>query len=120
MTRNVCRKRALAAAALASMLGLGCSSGGGARPPSDAGGDGGPSAHSVRLTWKASSTPGVTYDLYRGVTPGGPYEEIQSGISTIQTTDKTVSSGTTYYYVARSQDSSGQSVNSNEVKAVVP
>jgi hypothetical protein len=87
---------------------------------SDAAKSDGSAAHSVLLDWTASTTPGVTYDLLRGTVSGGPYTQILSGISTTTTTDTTVAAGATYYYVARSQDSSGQSVNSNEVKAVIP
>jgi hypothetical protein len=81
----------------------------------DAGG-----SHSVALQWVASTTPNVTYDVLRGAAHGGPYTPIQTGITTTSTTDSTVSSATTYYYVARAQDSAGQSSDSNEVVAVIP
>jgi hypothetical protein len=76
--------------------------------------------HSVSLQWTASTTPGVTYDLLRSTVSGGPYTQLQGGIISTATTDPNVTAGVTYYYVARSQDSSGQSVDSNEVKAVIP
>jgi hypothetical protein len=85
----------------------------------DATGDG-PTMHSVLLQWTASTTPGVTYDLLRGTVSGGPYTQIQSGVGGTSATDTTVMAGATYYYVARSQNSSGESVNSNEVKEVLP
>jgi fibronectin type 3 domain-containing protein len=97
----------------------GCTSGGDSGAPGGTP-ESGASSHSVLLKWEASPTPSVTYDLYRGTTPGGPYTQILSGITTTSTTDTTVSPGTTYYYVARSQDSAGQSVDSNEVQAAIP
>jgi hypothetical protein len=76
--------------------------------------------HSVSLQWVASSTPGVTYNLYRGTVSGGPYTVVQSGITTVSTTDSNVTSGTTYYYVVRAADSDGESANSNEIPAAIP
>jgi hypothetical protein len=76
--------------------------------------------HSVALSWNASATAGVTYNLYRGTASGGPYAEVQAGITSTAATDVTVSSNTTYYYVIRSHDSAGESGNSNQVVAVVP
>jgi hypothetical protein len=87
---------------------------------SDAGGPDATTTHSVVLEWVASTAPGVTYDVLRGTVSGGPYTQIQSGIASTATTDTNVTAGATYYYVARSQDLGGQSVNSNEVKAVIP
>jgi hypothetical protein len=87
----------------------------------DAGaGDAAGTQKSVTLSWTASATPGVTYDLFRGTISGGPYSQIQSGITSTSATDTTVVAGNTYYYVAESQDSHGQSVNSNQVQAVIP
>jgi hypothetical protein len=91
------------------------------RPLSEAGaGDSGDASHSVTLSWTASTTPGVTYNLFRGTISGGPYTQIQTGITSTSATDTTVIAGNTYYYVAQSQDSNGQSVNSNQVQAVTP
>jgi hypothetical protein len=87
--------------------------------PSGSGVDGGV-AHSVALAWNASSTPGVTYNLYRGATQGGPYTRIASALSALNATDSAVSSATTYYYVIRAQNGGGESTSSNEIKAVIP
>jgi hypothetical protein len=114
------RRRRMGGLLAGAFLALaGCTSGGDSGSP---GGmpESGVSSHSVLLKWEASPTPSVTYDLYRGTTPGGPYTQILSGITTTSATDTTVSPGTTYYYVARSQDSAGQSVDSNEVQAAIP
>jgi hypothetical protein len=81
-----------------------------------------PVQHSVTLTWTASTSTVAGYNVYRGTTSGGPYTKISSSlITTLAYTDTTVQSGTTYFYVATSVDSSGdESVNSNEVSAPIP
>jgi hypothetical protein len=81
-----------------------------------------PAQHSVTMTWTASTSTVVGYNVYRGTTSGGPYVKINSSlITTLTYTDTTVQSGTTYYYVATSVDSSGdESVDSVEVSAPIP
>ena len=81
-----------------------------------------PSQHSVALSWTASTSAVVGYNVYRGTVSGGPYTKINSSvIAATNYTDSTVQSGTTYYYVATAVDASGnESVYSNEVQAVVP
>jgi FG-GAP-like repeat/Putative Ig domain len=77
-------------------------------------------ASSVSLSWTASiSTDVVSYNVYRGTTPGGPYSNIGSVSSTQNTfTDSTVSSGPTYYYVVAAVIANNlESANSNEVSA---
>jgi len=76
----------------------------------------------VTMTWTASTSTVVGYNVYRGTTSGGPYVKINSSlITTLTYTDTTVQSGTTYYYVATSVDSSGdESVDSVEVSAPIP
>jgi hypothetical protein len=80
-------------------------------------------AHSVDLSWNASISQDVTgYNVYRGITSGGPYRRINSvpDANTIYA-DASVLGGVTYYYVTTAVDSSGQeSVYSNEVQAIVP
>jgi hypothetical protein len=80
----------------------------------------GATAHFATLRWTASTSPGVTYELLRATRSGGPYTQIQSGLKDNSATDHEVTSGVTYYYVARSEDANGQSVNSNQVEAVIP
>lgn len=81
------------------------------------------SAHTVNLSWNASTSPNVVgYNVYRGTTSGGPYGKINSvlELNTVYT-DSSVSDGDTYYYVTTSVDSSGQeSSYSNEAQAVIP
>jgi len=78
--------------------------------------------HTVALSWSASPTPNVTYNMYRGTVSGGPYSKINtSTIAALTFTDTLVSNGTTYFYVVRAVDSSNvESVNSNESSAVIP
>jgi hypothetical protein len=87
--------------------------------PSAGGGDGG-SGHSVALNWNASTTPDVTYNVYRGTASGGPYSMVMNGITATSATDSSVSSATTYYYTVRAQNSAGESTDSNEIPAAIP
>lgn len=80
--------------------------------------------HTVALSWVASTTSGVTYNVYRATTSGGynyatPLNS--SPMSGTSFTDCTVSLGQTYYYVIRAVDSSGnQSVSSSETAVTMP
>lgn len=67
-------------------------------------------AHSVDLSWTASTSPTVTgYNIYRSTSPDGPFTEINSTpVFETKYTDTTVVSGTTYYYAATSIDSDGR------------
>lgn len=79
--------------------------------------------HSVQLSWTASTSPSVVgYNVYRSNAPAGPFVKITpTPVSDTTYTDTTVVSGSTYYYVATSVDSSGQeSSYSNAAEAVVP
>jgi hypothetical protein len=79
-------------------------------------------AHSAGLTWHASGSPVVGYNIYRGTTHGGPYQQINSALeASTNYTDYTVVGGKTYYYVATAVDGSGhQSAHSDEAVAVIP
>jgi hypothetical protein len=76
--------------------------------------------HSVLLNWQASTTPDVTYRIYRSSTSGGPYTLLASTGSALTYTDNAVQSGITYFYVVRAVNSAGESLNSNEAQAVIP
>ena len=80
-----------------------------------------PVSHSVDLTWGASANA-VGYNIYRGTVSGGPYTMINGSLNgSTAYTDSTVVSGTTYYYVATSVDSSSnESGYSNQAQAVIP
>jgi len=78
--------------------------------------------HSATLTWTASTSAVVGYNVYRGVQSGGPYMRINSVLEAPTSyVDYTVQSGCTYYYVVTAVDSNGlESAYSNEVVAVIP
>jgi hypothetical protein len=82
-----------------------------------------PSAHSVSLSWISSPSTVIGYNVYRGTTSGGPYPTklTPSPQPTNSLVDRTVMSGTTYYYVATSIDqNSVESIYSNQIAATVP
>ena len=82
-----------------------------------------PTQHTVSLSWKASTTAGVQYNIYRGTQHLGPYaDKLNSSPQSGTTfTDSTVQNGMTYYYVVNSIDSESQeSPYSNEAQAVIP
>lgn len=78
--------------------------------------------HKVTLSWKASTTKNVKYNVYRGTAPGFHPDKLnatpQDGLTY---TDTTADNGVTYYYVTRAIDANGrESVDSNETIAKVP
>src|SRR5665213_2951597 len=75
--------------------------------------------HSVSLTWSASSTPSVSYSVYRATASGAYSTPLATGISALAYTDAAVNVGTTYFYTVTAVDSSGESAKSNEVVAAV-
>ena len=82
----------------------------------------GVAAHSVKLSWHASTSAVAGYNLYRSTSSGGPYIKANTVLITaLSFTDETVNGGNTYYYVCTSLDSAGvESVYSNEVSAAIP
>jgi hypothetical protein len=78
--------------------------------------------HSVVLSWVASTSTVVGYNVYRGTQSGGPYTLITSSTVLATTyTDTAVQAGATYFYVVTAVDSSSnESSFSNEVQAVIP
>jgi hypothetical protein len=80
-------------------------------------------AHSVSLSWTASTSTVVGYNVYRSTVSGGPYTLITTSSSTPGTTytDNGVQAGVTYYYVVTAVDSNGnESAFSNEAPVTVP
>lgn len=80
-------------------------------------------AHSVVLSWAASTSSGVTgYNVYRSTTSGGGYARVNAvPTSTTKYSDGGVSSGATYYYVVTAVNSSGgESAKSGQISAKVP
>jgi hypothetical protein len=80
------------------------------------------SSHSVQLTWQASTSTVVGYNIYRGTTDGGPYGRINSALVTpLNYTDFSVASSTIYYYVTTAVDPTGvESKYSNQATARIP
>ena len=80
--------------------------------------------HVIALSWTASAASNITgYNVYRATVSGGPYSRINSGglVAASLYDDGMVKSGTTYFYVVTTVNSSGvESGYSNQVKAVVP
>ena len=80
-------------------------------------------SHVVALSWTASTSSNVAgYDVFRGVSAGGPYTQLNSSLVPILSyTDNNVQPGQSYFYVTASVDTNNnQSVYSNEVPATVP
>jgi hypothetical protein len=78
--------------------------------------------HSVALSWSPSSSSAVVgYNIYRGVTNGGPYSKIDSLNADTTYSDSSVQAGQTYFYVTTAVDGTGrESAHSNQTQAVVP
>ncbi len=78
--------------------------------------------HSVTLTWKASKSEVMGYNVYRGTSSGGPYSRVNSElVRELTYKDENVPGGRTYYYVTRAVDSNGrESGNSGEITVSVP
>lgn len=75
---------------------------------------------SAALAWDANSEPDLGgYRIYRSTSSGGGYSDVGGGlISGTSFADSGLTNGTTYYYVVRAQDTSGNvSGDSNEVNA---
>lgn len=74
----------------------------------------------VKLVWTASTTTGVTYNVYRGTVSGGPYTMLNlSAISALTYTDANPVDGANYYVVTAVKAGSPESVRSNQVLAQV-
>src|SRR5437660_897512 len=76
--------------------------------------------HSVSLSWNASTSQVLGYNVYRGGQSGGPYTKINSALDAIAIyLDSSVQGGQTYYYVTTAVNGSGvESGYSNRVQAV--
>ena len=83
-----------------------------------------PLAHSVDVTWAAStSTPLQGYNVYRSTVSGGPYTRLSLTLSptTLLFTDTTPLSGKQYFYVVTALNTSGaESSASSEVAVTIP
>ena len=78
--------------------------------------------HTVALSWTASTTSGVTYNVYRGTTSGGENysSPVATGITGTSFTDCSVAPGQTYYYVIEAVSGTTSSAPSSEVSVMIP
>ena len=78
--------------------------------------------HKVLLTWGASSSPGVAYNLYRSSSSDPRLLKLNPTlIQALTYTDDTVENGVTYIYVARAADALGnESPNSPQFVITIP
>ena len=79
-------------------------------------------AHTVSLSWNASTSTVLGYNVYRSTVSGGSYTRLNGSlISGLSYTDSTVQSGQTYYYVATAVNAnSSESIFSNQTTANIP
>lgn len=80
-------------------------------------------SHSVTLSWTASTTAGVTYNVYRGTNPPGNEGSTPINAAPVTTTtyvDTNVTAGEKVDYVVTSVLAGVESIHSNEVIATVP
>jgi len=79
-------------------------------------------AHSATLSWTASTSTVIGYNVYRGTVSGGPYALVNSSlVAGTQYVDSAVLAGQTYYYVATAVASGNvESTYSNQVSATIP
>ena len=76
--------------------------------------------HTVTLTWKASTTAGVSYNVYRRDSSGTVKLNPQPLTATTYV-DRNVQPGQTYHYLAKAVNPNGtESAASNEVVVTVP
>jgi hypothetical protein len=69
----------------------------------------------VNVTWNASTTPGATYNIFRGIGPGKESTTpIATGIVGTLFQDTSVVAGNNYCYVATAHTGGGSSPASNE------
>jgi len=88
-------------------------------------------SHNIILTWTASTTSGVGYNIYRGTAAGQESNISQtasptgvncSGATCTYTDTANLVAGTTYYYFVRTINmiSNAQSTPSNEASGMIP
>ncbi len=74
----------------------------------------------INLSWTASATSGVTYNVYRSTTSGftpSSSNQIASGLYSTSYADTTASQSTTYYYVVVASNAAGSSPASSQASA---
>ena len=78
-------------------------------------------APAVKLNWIASTTPGVTYNVYRVTESNGKTEKLNTApISELSFTDRHPMDGEKYTYYVTAVAGTTESAHSNSAKAVIP
>ena len=76
------------------------------------------SSTAIRLSWTDNSNNEANFIVGRSTTSGGPYTDIATlGANVTTYTNTGLTAGTTYYYVVRSSNGNGSSVNSAQASA---
>jgi len=78
------------------------------------------SASQINLSWTASPTSGVTYNVYSSTTSGFPLSSgnrIATGVSGTSYSHTGLAPSTTHYYVVTAQNANGESAGSNQASA---
>ena len=77
--------------------------------------------YAVNLTWSASSTPGVSYAVYRSPSSGVSYVQINvSPVTTLAYSDMTVTPGASYNYIVEAVLNGANSAPSNVAPVTLP
>jgi hypothetical protein len=80
-----------------------------------------PTAHSVSVSWLASSSPNVvSYNVYRATTTSGPFTRVGNNVNATKFTDTGVQSGTYVYEVTAVDNSNTESAPSSPVTIKIP
>ena len=80
-------------------------------------------ANSIQLTWQASATAGVTYNVYSGTTANflsASPMPIARGVNALNYTSSGLSTSTTYYFAVTATNANGESDASNGASAATP
>jgi hypothetical protein len=78
------------------------------------------SSSSINLTWTASPTAGVTYDVFRTTTSGfspSSGNQVASGVSGTSFADTGLAASTTYFYLVEAANAGSTSAASNQASA---
>lgn len=71
--------------------------------------------HSITLTWDASATPNVTYNVYRSESPNAcPTSPLVLGIEETRYVDTSIQAGMKYYYNVSSVNANGETCSVTE------
>jgi hypothetical protein len=74
----------------------------------------------INLTWTASPTSGVTYNVYASTTPGfapAAGNRIATGVTATSYSNTGLAASTAYYYVVTARNANGESTASNQATA---